>query len=485
MATAKEIKDYYNTDNYKSAVEALNLIDVNNSKNKSIPTYTIEQLRTYLNAIGNNQKNLRNMSWWLYYRVSIYSRIIQFYANMFDLNSRAVIPDYNLTKKNDSTKILKNYYKTLVELNRVDWNYEFYNAYVTAFIQDVFYGCVWWDNTDFFLLPLPADYCKIAGKYGDGSFMFAFDYSFFQQNQNLLELWGEPFKSEYQKYLSDTVNGRWRIFPIEHSVCLKFRANEYDLCIPPFTPLFNDLLQLINTQDLEAVREEQEIYKLILFKLETFGKTVDDWKVDPRLVASYLDRLRDDSLPAYTSSGISPVPFDVVDFNNNDTSSDINRTNKAYKNVLDASGGGEILMTTNISGSTAYNLVKILNTEFAISSLLPQTQAIINRLLSFRLTKPSKVKFFEISVYTRDDFRKELMNSTEYGFPNVLAYGSTMGLSELDTLALNNLEHNILNIAENFTPLQSSHTQSGSNDNTKDDSEISDEGVKTRERTDT
>lgn len=483
-----ELKQFYaenkdRIEKFSSAQEALRqLKDIKKDKSAKLPVYSREDLRVALKNIVTNQAKLRQISWYLFYRVSIYWRIILFYSNMLDLNSRSVIPAYDPLGKNDSKKILTDYYKTLQLLNSVDWNYEFYNCLVTAWIQDVSYNCVWWEDDQFFLLPLPADYCKIVGKYGDGTFMFAFDYSYFKGNMDLLELWGEPFKSEYEKYQKEGNDGKWRIFPLEHTVCIKQRSNEHDLVLPPFLSLFNDLLGLINTQDLEAIREEQDIFKLLLLKLPTLGKTVDDWAIDPSIVVDYFNKMVDEALPDYASAAIVPTDVDVVEFNTNDTTADINRTNKATKNILDSSGGGEILLSSNISGSTAYNMVKILNTEFAISSFLPQIGATINRLLKQRYSKACKVKFFEISTYTRDDFRKELISSSEYGFPNVLAYGTTLGFNELDTLALNNLEHTILGLTDKFIPLQSSHTQSSSEGGAPTKDELTDEGDKSREK---
>lgn len=487
-----KIREFYNQNkdlvsNFASAKDALRVLtNVNKTKNKRYTIYTKEDLSLALRNLGTNQERLIQISWYLYYRVSIYWRIIHFYANQLDLNTRSVIPDYDPTKEQDESKVLANYYKTLKILDSVDWNYEFFNVLLTTWIQDVSYNCVWWEDDQFFMLPLPTQYCKIVGKYGDGTFMFAFDYSYFKSKPDILELWGEPFKSEFEAYLREGTAGRWRLFPLEHSVCLKQRSNEWDMILPPFLPLFYDLLSLVNTQELDNIKDEQDIFKLILLKLPRLNKTVDDWAVDPNLVVKYFDKMVEEALPEYTSAAIVPTDVDVVEFNSNDTASDINRVNKAYKNILDSSGGGEILLSSNISGSTAYSMVKILNTEFAISALLPQISAIINRLVKQQFSGAAKIKFFEVSTYTREDLRKEFMNSAEYGFPNALAYGTTLGLSELDTLSLTNLQNNILGLTEKFVPLKSSHTLSGDGEvgqgaPEKSDEELTDSGERSRE----
>ena len=61
------------------------------------------------------------------------------------------------------------------------------------------------------------------------------------------------------------------------------------------------------------------------------------------------------------------------------------------------------------------------------------------------------------------------------------------GFSELDTLALNFLEEDCLQLSSRFVPLQTSYVQSGSSDNTKptlDDSTITSEGEASRDKKD-
>mgnify|MGYP007022375592 CR=1 FL=1 len=73
--------------------------NITKSKTPTVNVYTREDLRNALKNLGNSQERLRDISWYLYYRVSIYWRIIQFYANQIDLGTRYVIPNNNLTKK--------------------------------------------------------------------------------------------------------------------------------------------------------------------------------------------------------------------------------------------------------------------------------------------------------------------------------------------------------------------------------------------------
>ena len=79
-----------------------------------------------------------------------------------------------------------------------------------------------------------------------------------------------------------------------------------------------------------------------------------------------------------------------------------------------------------------------------------------------------------------------MQKDLQYGFPNIVAINSLNGVGELDTLAMNFLENDILHLTDRFKPLTSANTVSNASDEggrpEVSDSEISDEGAKTRDR---
>lgn len=102
------------------------------------------------------------------------------------------------------------------------------------------------------------------------------------------------------------------------------------------------------------------------------------------------------------------------------------------------------------------------------------------------------MKFFEVSVYTKDELKKQLLEAAQYGLPTKLAYNSLNQFSEKDSLALNFFEEEVLHLSQKLIPLQSSYTQSGSNDGpiddggapVKDDDDITDDGEASRDKKD-
>ena len=209
--TVSELQSFYNNNydrlkNFEAAQTSFKQItDVTKNTRKAIPTFDKSKLLSYLKNISNNEKNLRNLSWYLYYRSQMYKKLIQYNATMFELDARRIIPNYDVTAntQNDQ-KMLKEYAETAKFIDSLNLQQKFLMIYLICFLQDVFYGCAYYDDDNgLFILPLDPDYCKIAGRFPSGDFAFAMDMSYFTGTYNyLLEYWGDPFESMYRQYES-------------------------------------------------------------------------------------------------------------------------------------------------------------------------------------------------------------------------------------------------------------------------------------------
>lgn len=468
--TAAEVREFYNKN--KDRLDALSryeiaqtegvkyLRDVNKTSNRNIASFSKESVRNYLKSPGTNEKNLRSLSRYLFYRSHIYFRLLKFFANCFCLDVRSVIPEYDLVKGGDATKTLKSFNETVDIVDRMGLQREMLAAILMALREDVAYYCVFYDETGLFLMNLDPDYCRIDGRYSTGDFSFSMDMTYWRSRKDVLDALGSPLKDMYDEYESS--GEKWQHMQDEYAFCLKFRNEDYDVVIPPFCGLFLDLISLLDLAEIQAISDEQQIYKLIYLPMDTIGEDVDDWMVSPDLVLDYFNRmLESGAIPDYTSSAVIPgKELKTISFDN-DAATDVNRLQKATTEILDTSGGSELLMGSNIKGSTAFQAAMIANTEFAISSLLPQIESFVQRFVSYQIKNPGKIRFFPVSVYTKKDFQESLLKSAEYGLPTKLIYNSCNGFSAKDTLSLNFLEETCLNLGSLFVPLQSTHTQSG------------------------
>ncbi len=489
-----KIKDWYSKnkkhiEKYAEAMDGIHgLRDVTKTSTTTISSFTKESLRTYLTNISSNEKNLRNLSRYLYYRCHPYYRLVAYNANMFCLDARSVIPNYDLINDNDNDSILSSYQDTINILDKLHLQYEFLKIYMICFREDVFYGCALYDeDKGLWILPLDPDYCKISGAYATGDFSFNMDMTYFRSKQTTLEIWGEPFTTMYNDYQSSSE--KWQPMPDEYAVCLKTRAEDWETVIPPFSGLLSGIINLIDLDDLQSIADKQDIYKMIWLELETITNSdmADDWKISPDIVIEYFNRMINEALPDYTSAAIIPGKIDQISFNN-DKATDTNKIAKSTETLFNTSGGAQILNSSTISGTTAFTAAIQSDTEMAISMLLPQTQAWVQRFISYHITNPAKVKFFEVSAYTKEAFKESMLKGAQNGLPTKLSYNTLNQFSEKDTLSLNYLEEEVLQLSQKLVPISTSYTQSGSSDTggapEKDTTELTDDGEASRDKQD-
>ena len=163
--------------------------------------------------------------------------------------------------------------------------------------------------------------------------------------------------------------------------------------------------------------------------------------------------------------------------------------------ILDISGGGMLLNTSKITTQAGFEAALKMETEFALSSMLPQIDGFVNLILKHRLgDKAAVVTHFEESVYTKAKLAESLLKSAQYSFSVRLAYNTCLGISEKATLTMEYLENNVLKLPELMNhPLSSSFTQSGDDNGYtsevgqgaphKDSGDLSESGSKSRAKT--
>ena len=107
---------------FAAVKDALNLIDLTQTKNIGYNTYSRDSLRTYLKnpATEGNQKSLRKLSNYLYTISHVYRRLINFKAYQIQLKSWTVYPDIPLTEEPDQDSILQNYDRVTKYVRNMD-----------------------------------------------------------------------------------------------------------------------------------------------------------------------------------------------------------------------------------------------------------------------------------------------------------------------------------------------------------------------------
>ena len=197
----KEIADFtakqQQIEQFKQAAKAaLQLLDLQNPPSKTYTVYSKDSLRTYLKnpLTDTNQKNLRQLSQFLYVLSAQYRRIIAYFATHIDLTAYNVIPNVSMTEDNDDERILQNYESTLKWIEKMNMQGQIHGILTTCLREDCFYGYIYYedgeeqDRNSFIIVPLNADYCKISSVNYNGTLNCAFDFSYFDSSANKVYL---------------------------------------------------------------------------------------------------------------------------------------------------------------------------------------------------------------------------------------------------------------------------------------------------------
>ena len=71
----------------------------------------------------------------------------------------------------------------------------------------------------------------ISGKYLTGDFSYSINMSSYRNKRDIIEAIGEPLSSMYRAY--ESTGEKWQPVPDENCLCLKFRADDWEIIVPP------------------------------------------------------------------------------------------------------------------------------------------------------------------------------------------------------------------------------------------------------------
>lgn len=477
---------------FKQTTDALRQLKDPNSNptSKSVGKYKRAEIRRYLQNPSSDSANLRKASRYYYYVSQLYRRLINFYTGMWQLQCRQVIPPYTLIKEMNPDKTRKIYENTLNQLELYDVQNNFYEVAQRAYLEDVVFTIFVRDKTGAFFYILDPDDCVIDSKYMEGGYGFSIKAVNYTKGAKgrLAEWFGEPFTSIINEY-NET---KEPYIHVDDHYAAAFKFDTSDLAVPvvPFSGILQELATLGDIEDNQALLDSDAVYKLLAVPLETLTNASgsDQFKVSPAIMVEYLNILNA-LLPVYTASALVPGELtnnNVIDFSSTSADQDVDRIENNQKNLLNTSGGGVLIGSNNVKLSAEFLAWLKMESQFAVGSLMPQIEGHINRFLSYDVKgERCKVKFFECTIYTKDDIAASLLSSCQYSFSNRLAYNTFLGISEKSTLAMEYLESDVLGLPSLMNhPLQSSYTTAGGEDNSgrpeTPEDELTDSGERSR-----
>lgn len=428
-----------------------------------------ETIKGYLTGnLYSNSANLVAASRYLYYRSPIYAKMCNLYADMYCLDCRKVSPNYTFAKGLDK-KTLKTFDNTLDFLDKISLKNNAVGPLLNMFIQDVSFNLFFHDDTGSLFYNVDPTEAVIDSVYmadGGSCYGFALDMSKYRsaQRQALIEWLGDPLKSMYQEYLRTNV--KYIHVPAEYSMVLKFRQDLFDVIIPPLLPYLSQLANLNDLIDSQATADDLSFYKLIYLPLDTLNsaKNSDDWKITPDLAIDYFKIAADQAIPKGVSSAVIPgEELKTIEFSDN-VSEDVNRVENSQQQILGGAGGAGALLNANKAVNNTELIKSALKAEsaYVLTGVLGQLEAWTNLQLSLNLSDHCHVQYSPVTIFTKEDYRKTLLESNQYGYMYRLEYGTLMGYTERQTMAELMFESEMLGLQNLMVyPLVSSYTQSG------------------------
>ena len=481
---------------FESLSRSLQLLDLTKADTRTFQTFSKERLRTFIKNPKSNEAQLIALSQFLYMLSYPYRRLIQYNASMVDLTAYRCIPkiiSLNISDM-DVEQITNQTFASVTEVRKMQLKLNLFPFLVTAWREDCAFGYIYEDDSGFYLMPLEGAYCKINSVNIDtATYNFAFDFSYFRSHPELLEYWDSEFKSKYDAYKKDT-KLQWQELDRNKTFCIKVNSDDLKLKMPPFTALFEQIIDLIDAQSIQKVKDNLSIYKLLVARLRTRSNatTVNAWQTDIDGSIDYYNKLKQ-KLPPEIDAVISPMDIETIDFKGT-TTDEVDMIANSMKNLFVASGASQVLDGSKITGSNAFEAAKIADGEMALI-LLPQIEAWVNRRMTIILgDNHDRIKFLRITPWTKDSYITKVQTASQYGVPVKLDWAALLGYDVIDVVANQFLEENCLQLSQTWTPLRSSATLSSKDSNglgsdvdpnqggrpTKDTSELSDEGDKTR-----
>ena len=425
-----------------------------------------EDVQRYLSDPLKYKKQILDLSLNMFISVPQYQGLIKYFYDMVQLTPW-VVP---IKTSGQKSKIKKDYEDVAYQLEKMNVEAEYRKGITNAVLNGVFYGYEIEETDSYTIKHLDPRYCRVVGT-NDGCWMYEFDFSFFngkkkddsQVNEPLLNSYPPEFREKYNIYRRDGRTKQWQTLDLDKEVCLRYfeGLNAPFVDFPPYLNLFSDLMDLEDYKALNKVKNKMANYQFLALEMETNSKDgeMNKFTVDPTIVSEYYDflvKVCGDMISPF----ISPVKVTPIKFEK--TNDNLVGLDTAEKSFWNASGVSDTLFGTGIKTGSGLKYSIVVD-ENRLSGLYSQISLLLTRKMK-RLTKNNifKVNIPFVTKYNQEDKATQALSMAQYGIGSKLELFAIQGYTPCEVNGMLMLENDILDFTDKLVPLQSSHTQSGS-----------------------
>ena len=455
--------------------QEISAIDMGQSQRFNVNRQQIKQALD-----GNDVVQLRKFSQYFYQTSGAYKQLVDYLGTLLTFD-HVLVPrldeeQYESTGFKRAYKNVKKYLaKSTIKQDSSDM--------VRKMVRDgCYFGYERELNGTYSFQHLPAGFCRSRFKIM-GVYAVEFDYSYFRQFagkeiQEVIEAFPAEMQAGYQEYLNNAQENRWQLLNPTYA-----RAHMLEQAAPPLSAVFLDLLDYEAAKDKAKIKESLDIYKLIVQKINLD----DEGKLTFQLpeIKQFHENLR----KAVKNSNIDVVttPFSVEGLDIQDKfQNNKDNVERAKDTIYSTAGTSAILFNAGAQANSRAIEESIKTDESILLPLLHQFEKWYkNRLAAIAPRFEFELHFPPITQRNRKNMFEMYSQAASYGYPTKLLALASMGLAQDNAEYLLRYENDYLGLAEKMIPTQSAHTSSGSDKGgapTKDTDELSEEGVKTRDK---
>lgn len=188
-------------------------------------------------------------------------------------------------------------------------------------------------------------------------------------------------------------------------------------------------------------------------------------------------------MPDNVGVGTTPCDVEVVSFDKSTSTADTDELGKAMNNLFSNAGINRLIISSGDSSNSNGLKMSIANDLGKISVWVRRIESWMNYFIKKNISENFALQIFDLTRYNHDDFVAEKKESATLG-GSKMDYMISLGDDPL--IAINKLrfEIDVLKIEDYLKPLQTSYTQSSSDEGgrpEKDEGDLSPEGVSTRD----
>lgn len=425
-----------------------------------------EDLQLLLEQAFNNPLALANVSRQLHNLDPNYQKIISYYADMFFVRYTVLPVLLDRMVEVDNEIYLEEYYRMIEVTDGLTLESTVPEILGEVFLSGAAYLTAKKDNSSktISIIILPYEYCRTVLKtaYGTNLIEFNFQYfDLFKNKEDLERVFGffpDEFRTGWERYKNGETMGPGKDIgwlELDPRFSTSVLANEKGL--PPLINSMEGIFEYDRVRDAETQKTENQLKKIFVHRIPTTssGELIFDLD-EVREIHSAISRIvkKHEGLDIITAFGETEL-MSLQE----ETSVENKAITQAYQSVFNSAGiNSELFM-----GKTADSLKANLKIDKAhvwkfVTLINNYVNVIINQLFNF---KPFQAEVSILPITQADEMEqiKLFRENAAFGIGKLEAIVS-VGIKQKHLTDRAKLE-DVLQLDTLLKPLQSSHTQSG------------------------